>query len=368
MKYYLVAGEASGDLHGSNLIKALKLLDSKATFRCWGGDMMQAAGAEIVSHYRERSFMGFLDVARNLSKVVQFIKQCKADIKANKPDAVILIDYPGFNLRIAEYVHKLDIRVFYYISPQVWAWKASRVQIIKKYVDRMLVILPFEETFYQKWNYPVDFVGHPLLDALSDLETDPDFMGINHLTDMPIVALLPGSRPQEIEKKLPVMSSVAPLFPEYQFVIGGLSSVNYNLYDPYLRYPNINIVYDQTYQLLSHAFAALVTSGTATLETALIGVPQVVCYRGDPISYSIGKRLVDVKFISLVNLIMDKLVVKELIQKDLTKENLTQSLSEILEDGRREQIFRDYDTLKIILGGPGASVRTAELIINYLRA
>lgn len=366
MKYYLVAGEASGDLHGANLIRAIKRLDEKAAFRCWGGDRMASTGATLISHYRDRAYMGFVDVARHLPAIVKMIRKCKADIADYQPDVLILIDYPGFNLRIAKFAHKLNLKVFYYISPQVWAWKSSRVRLIKSWVDRMFVILPFEEKFYEGYDFRVDFVGHPLLDAIGDLEVDQDFRHDNQLSNKPIIALLPGSRPKEIERKLPIMAALAALFPDYQFVISGVSSVSSEIYDQYATGNNLKLLIDETYQLLLHSVAAIVTSGTATLETAQLGVPQVVCYKGDPLSFLIGKKLVKVNYISLVNLIMEKEVVKELIQSELTVKNLEQALRDILGEEKRKKIESDYSQLKTRLGGPGASERAARLMIKYL--
>lgn len=366
MKYYLIAGEASGDLHGSNLIKALKQKDSKAEIRFWGGDLMAGASAEKpVKHYRELAFMGFLEVAKNLKTILNNIKFCKKDIENYRPDVLILIDYPGFNLRIAKFAKELGIKVVYYISPQLWAWKEGRVEIIKKYVDEMLVILPFEKDFYKKHGVEAHFTGHPLLDAVSDLPgLDAEkFKVENHLSSKKIIALLPGSREQEVDKMLKIMLSVRPHFPEFQFVIAGAPSLPPEFYQKYTD-ENVHFVSNKTYDLLRCSEAALVTSGTATLETALLNVPEVVCYRSSRISYEIGKRVVkNIKYISLVNLIMDREVVTELIQNELTTENLVRELSLVLNENS-SKILADYQELKQKLGGSGASERAAEIILN----
>ena len=373
MKYYIIAGEASGDLHASNLMKELKEKDPSAEFRFWGGDLMLQQGGTLVKHYRELAFMGFAEVAANLRTILTNIKLCKTDIKDYKPDAVILVDYPGFNLRIAEFAHNEDFRVFYYISPQIWAWKTSRVHKIKKFVDRMFVILPFEKGFYKKFDVDVDFVGHPLLDMIEQLpKEDPQaFRQRNKLSDKPVIALLPGSRQQEIKKMLPQMLSVCPAFPGYQFVVGGAPSIDESYYRQFFTEGDIQIVFGQTHDLLRNSFAALVTSGTATLETALFEVPEVVCYKGSFISYHIAKMVVDkelVKYISLVNLIMDREVVTELIQNDLNTENLKKELGLIINNKENYQrIKMDFISLKEKLGGAGASRKTAALIMGYLK-
>ena len=372
MKYYIIAGEASGDLHASNLMKELKKKDISAGFRCWGGDLMEKQGAEIVKHYRDLAFMGFTEVIANLSTILQNIKLCKEDILRYKPDVVILIDYPGFNLRIAEFAHNEGFRVFYYISPQIWAWKKSRVNKIKKFVDRMIVILPFEKDFYARYNYEVDFVGHPLLDMIKDLPDDikAKFKKLNNFDDKPIIALLPGSRKQEIKKMLPVMLSVVKQFAGYRFVIAGTTSIGKKFYQELQQNNKVDIVFDQTHELLQNAYAAIVTSGTATLETALLKVPQVVCYKAGFISFQIAMKVVDrktVNYASLVNLIMGREVVKELIQNDFTSKNLERELLKITEDNAfRQQIKNDYDTLTEKLGGAGASQKTAELILGLM--
>lgn len=365
MKYYIIAGEASGDLHGSNLMKAIQNKDQNAEFRFWGGDLMQKVGGTLVKHYRDLAFMGFLEVAMNLRTILKNIKYCKADIETYKPDVVILVDYPGFNLRIAEFAKGLGIKVVYYISPQLWAWKEGRVKIIQEYVDEMLVILPFEKDFYEKYHVNAHFVGHPLLDAISDLKTIniEAFKSENHLNEKEIIALLPGSRKQEVEKMLQIMLSVRPYFKEYQFVIAGAPSLPKDFYEKYVD-ENVHFVSNKTYDLLRCSKAALVTSGTATLETALLNIPEVVCYKGSTISYEIGKRLVrNIKYISLVNLIMDREVVKELIQKDLDTKNLVKELNLVLGENRNKMLA-DYAILREKLGGKGASDHAAEIIVN----
>jgi lipid-A-disaccharide synthase len=370
MKYYIIAGEASGDLHGSNLMKQIVAKDSSAVFRFWGGNKMSEIGGNPVKHINELAFMGFLEVILNLRTILANLSFCKKDILAFKPDAIILIDYPGFNLRIAKFAKENGIKVIYYISPQIWAWKQSRVKLIKQYVDKMLVILPFEKDFYAKFNYNADFVGHPLLDVIELKSNKSDFLQFKsdyNLSDKPIVAILPGSRKQEISKMLKIMTQVAREFPDYKFVIAGLSSYSEAFYNKFISQKNIRLVFDQTYELLKHSKAALVTSGTATLETALIGTPQVVCYKGGKLSFYIAKKLVKIEFISLVNLIMNRIVVKELIQNNYTAKNVKNELSELLKNEKyRQNIINDYNMLKEMLGGKGASLKAADLIINYL--
>lgn len=368
MKYYIIAGEASGDLHGSNLMKALKQKDAHAEFRFWGGDLMQKQSGTIVKHYRDLAFMGFLEVAMNLRTILNNIKFCKEDIKNNKPDVLILIDYPGFNLRIAKFAKELGIKVVYYISPQLWAWKEGRVEIIRKYVDEMMVILPFEEDFYKKHGVHSHFVGHPLLDAISTLREirTEDFKKENGLNEKEIIALLPGSRKQEVEKMLEIMLSVRPHFKDYQFVIAGAPSLPKEFYQKYVD-DNVHFVSNRTYDLLRCSKAALVTSGTATLETALLNIPEVVCYRGSRISYAIAKRLVkNISYISLVNLIMDREVVKELIQNDLTTPNLVNELNKMLNGETRNKVLKEYSLLREKLGGKGASDNAADVILKMI--
>jgi lipid-A-disaccharide synthase len=363
MKYYIIAGEASGDLHGSNLIKEIKLLDPKADFRCWGGDLMEAEGAKLVKHYRDLAFMGFVEVLANLPAIMRNFKLCKNDLVHYKPDALILIDYPGFNLRMAAFAKKLGFKVYYYISPQVWAWKQSRVKQIKEYVDRMFVILPFEKEFYKKFNYEVDFVGHPLLDAIAGLKTNK----INLPDARPVIALLPGSRKQEISRILPLMLEVSKKYTGYRFVIAAAPSIADHFYSEISKGFDVDIVYNNTYTLLSEAKAALVTSGTATLETALFEVPEVVCYKGGSVSYQIAKRLIHVKYISLVNLVMDKEIVKELIQDELNVENLCNELNKLLNNKQLQlEMSKNYSILKEKLGGKGASAKTAALILTEM--
>lgn len=369
MKYYIISGEASGDLHGSNLVRALRAEDPSAQIRAWGGDLMQAAGADIVRHYRDLAFMGFVEVARNLPTILGNLRFCKRDIEAFDPDAVILIDYPGFNLRIASWCRKKGYKTFYYISPQVWAWKEARVKSIRKNVDHMLVILPFEQDFYRRHHYAVDYVGHPLLDALARREPvlEDDFRRQQGLDERPVVALLPGSRVQEIRAMLPVMVRMAEEFPQYQFVVAATPAQSPEMYRQIIAGRDVKTVTDRTYDLLSISHAALVTSGTATLETALLGVPQVVCYKGSPISYFIGRMVVKVPFISLVNLIAGREVVRELIQGAMNREELVRELRKILSGENRERMLSDYRALRHLLGDGGASRRAAELIVNRLR-
>ena len=371
MKYYIIAGEASGDLHGSNLIKALKKTDNSAELRAWGGDMMQAAGADIVKHYRNLAFMGFAEVVMNLRTILNNLDFCKKDILEYKPDALILIDYPGFNLRIAKWAKKKGFKIIYYISPQVWAWKENRVKTIKDCVDKMLVILPFEKDFYKKWNYDVSYVGHPLVqvvDEYSNMAAEQN--SLLSSIQKPIIALLPGSRKQEILKKLPIMLAVSKKFTDYQFVVAKAPGQDDSFYNELLsQYPDVKAIGGKTYHLLLHSKAALVTSGTATLETALFGVPEVVCYKGSSISYAIAKRVIKIKYISLVNLIMDKPVVKELIQHDLTIENVTRELNDILYNpDRKQQLKTDYRQLHDILSAGGhASENAAKAISSFLQ-
>lgn len=370
MKYYIIAGEASGDLHGSNLIKALREKDPDTRVRGWGGDLMERAGAALAKHYKEMAFMGFSEVLANLLTILRNIRYCKEDIKDFNPDVIIFIDYSGFNLRIAKWAKAKGYRTNYYISPQIWASREGRIKKIKRDIDAMYVILPFEKEFYEKkYDFPVHFVGHPLIDALGGkiAANHKVFCIENGLpSDKPIIALLPGSRKQEVEKMLRVMLSVTRAFPEYQFVIGGAPSLDAAFYAPFLEDPDVGFVSNKTYALLRNSYAALVTSGTATLETALLKIPQVVCYKGNWISYQIAKRIITLDYISLVNLIMEKEVVKELIQDDLTSENLKKELSQILEGPRRQSQLEAYDVLEKKLGGKGASAKAASLIITGL--
>ena len=375
MKYYIISGEASGDLHGSNLIKELRKLDGEASIRCWGGDLMEKAGATVVKHYRDLAFMGFAEVIQNLGTIFKNIRFCKQDISTFQPDVLILIDYPGFNLRIAAWAKQQGIKILYYISPQIWAWKENRIHAIKKNVDKMLVILPFEKEFYAKWNFNVEYVGHPLVEVIdafkstiiSEDSTTDDF---DRNEDSPIIALLPGSRKQEILKKLPVMLQVAKRFPHYQFVVAKAPGLSEDFYDNLMAdQKNVSAVLNQTYELLSKSRAALVTSGTATLETALFGVPEVVCYKGNNISYQIAKRLIKIKYICLVNLIMDKEVVKELIQHEMNEENLVNELGLLLTNKNKQQkIQEDYDRLRALLRlGGNASENAALSVWNFVK-
>lgn len=369
MKYYIIAGEASGDLHGSNLIKSIKEYDSSANIRCWGGDLMEQAGGTLVKHYRDLAFMGFAEVLVNLRTIFKNINFCKNDIKKFRPDAIVFIDYPGFNMRIAKWAKELGIPTHYYISPQIWAWKENRIKAIKRDVDFMYVILPFEKDFYEKkHHYSVEFVGHPLIDAIQNRKNieRKEFLKEHCLEDKPIIALLPGSRKQEISKMLNIMLSVSEEFPEFQFVIAGAPGQEFDFYKPFLKKQHVHYVNNKTYDLLANSYAALVTSGTATLETALFKVPEVVCYKGNWFSYQIAKRIITLKYISLVNLIMDKEVVKELIQDELNAKNLKNELQKLLEPKHRDEILISYNSLELKLGGVGASQKTAQLIINSL--
>ncbi len=371
MKFYIIAGEASGDLHASNLVAEIKKKDKKAEFRGFGGDLMKAQGVELVKHYRTMAYMGFVEVAVNLRKILGNIAQCKKDILEYQPDVVILVDYPGFNLRIADFAHKKGFKVYYYISPQVWAWKRRRVQKIKKSVDKMLVILPFEEEFYKRYGVDVTFVGNPLLDELAKVGTGNRsiFLRRNSLGERrEIIAMLPGSRRQEVKRTLPVMLKAASHFPDYQFVIAGVSSLDKSLYKDIMGNSDVFFVENQTYDLLLNSSAALVTSGTATLETALLSVPEVVCYKATNFSYRLAKWMIKVKFISLVNLIMDREVVKELIQGDLNEDNLVKELDQLLHNGKRQRrLLEDYEELKDKLGNVGASEKAAEVIVESLK-
>lgn len=370
-KIYILAGEASGDLHGSNLLAALMLQVPDLEVRFWGGDRMESLAGKPVKHIRELAFMGFAEVLANLRTIVRNIKLCKEDIRDFQPDVLLLIDYPGFNLRIAEWAKKEGFRVDYYISPQIWAWKSSRVYKIKKSVDRMMVILPFESEFYARFGYSVNFVGHPLLDEVEKQQKHfpnlSQFQKKNDLLQLPIIAILPGSRKQEIATKLPKMLAAAKNFPNYQIVVAGAPSLSVSVYSPYLEH-NTKVIFNQTYTILHHATAALVTSGTATLETALLKCPQVVCYIGNSLSYAIAKRLVKINFISLVNLIMDEEVVTELIQKECNTKRIAEELKKILPGGnKRESISLKYEELIQKLGQSGASAEAARLIASDLR-
>lgn len=369
MKYYIIAGEASGDLHASNLMKALKKEDADTQFRMWGGDLMEEVGGTLVKHYRELAFMGFSEVVMNLGTILNNFKVCKADVLKYQPDVLILVDYPGFNLRIAKWAKQQGTKVFYYISPQIWAWNSRRVHGIKKNIDKMFVILPFEKDFYKKYDYNVEFVGHPLLDVVAEKDLDSSFRSKYNLSEKPIVALLPGSRKQEISKMLKGMLSVVKDFPDYQFVIAGAPSITLDFYKSTfhsIENQQVKIIQNNTYELLQHSSAALVTSGTATLETALFNVPQVVCYKGSPISYQIAKRVINVKYISLVNLIVDYEIVKELIQSEFNHENLKTELKKLLDAQTVQPVLDGYLLLKEELGNAGASKKAAKKMVELL--
>jgi lipid-A-disaccharide synthase len=352
MKYYIIAGEASGDLHGSNLIREIHKLDTTAKIRCWGGDKMQDAGATLVKHYRDLAFMGFTEVLKNLPTIFKNIAFCKKDIETFEPDVLVLVDYPGFNMRIAKWAHKKNLTIVYYISPQIWAWKEKRVHAIKRDVDKMLVILPFEKDFYKKYNYEVDYVGHPLAEVITDFKNENSSIQKEN-----IIALLPGSRKQEILVKLPIMLSVAKHFPTYKFVVAKAPGLADEFYEDILK------PYD------CKAKAALVTSGTATLETALFAVPEIICYKGGKISYEIAKRLIKIKFIGLVNLIMDKEVVKELIQDELNEANIVAELKLLLAENEKTiQLKKDYEVLfNLLAKGGNASANAAEKIYSFIK-
>ena len=364
MKYYIIAGEASGDLHGSNLIKEIKKLDPTASIKAWGGDLMQQAGASLVKHYRDLAFMGFLEVIKNLPTILQNIRFCKQDIEAWQPDVLVLVDYPGFNLRIAEWAKKNGFKVVYYIAPQVWAWKENRVKKMKLCIDKMLCIIPFEKDYFKnKWNWDVTYVGHPLLRVIESFKSTTPLSTDNKK----VIALLPGSRKQEIIKMLPIMLSVTPHFPGYAFMVAQAPGQDAPFYNRFLMgYSNVTLIKNSTYELLSVADAALVTSGTATLETALFKVPEVVCYKTSKFSFQIAKRLVKIKFISLVNLIMDKEIFKEIIQENLTEQHLTTALRNITENElHRKEVMNNYESLHALLaaGGGDASAKVAKEIV-----
>jgi len=360
MKYYIISGEASGDLHASNLMRHLQQKDAEMNVRAWGGDLMEAQGATLVKHYKDLAFMGFLEVVLNLKTILGNLKFCKNDILEFQPDALILVDYPGFNMRIAKFAKQHNIPVYYYISPQVWAWKKNRVFDIKKYVTKLYSILPFEKAFYAQFDYEVDYLGHPLLDAVSNYRlSDLKEEILWKKEGRPLVALLPGSRVQELTKMLPKMLEVEKQFPNCDFIIAGVLALGDDFYQSFLKDSSIKVVYNKTYPLFDQADAALVSSGTATLETALFNVPQVVCYQTSKVSFAIAKLLVDIKYISLVNLISDKEIVKELLQDDLTVENMVAELNTILLDDKAKYMQKEYAELRLLLGGIGASERVA---------
>lgn len=374
MKYYIISGEPSGDLHASNMMKELVLLDPTIEFRFWGGDLMESvAHQKPVKHIKELAFMGFVEVAKNLRTILKNIEFCKQDILNYKPDVLILVDYPGFNLRIADWAKQQNIRVLYYISPTIWAWKENRVEIVKRACEKMFVILPFEVAVYKKHNYNADYVGHPLLDAIeqqkADLPAREKFIADNKLDNRPIIAVLPGSRKQEIERMFSIMLDVVNDFKDYQFVIAGTTNLPKEAYQMALD-KNLKVVFNQTYALMHNAYAGIIKSGTSTLESALFRLPQVVCYKGGTVSYSIAKMVVGgrVKYISLPNLILDKPVVKELVQTDLTPKNLKIELTKILDEELRKPMLSEYDQLIKLLGNSGASKKVAQLIHNHLHA
>ncbi len=368
MKYYLIAGERSGDFHAANLMHELRGQDAAAQFRFWGGDLMQAEGGELVRHYQDLAIMGFLEAATSILKFRGYLKQCQQDLLAYQPDVLILVDYAGFNLRMAKIAKEHGIKVFYYISPKIWAWNQGRVEQVKARVDRMFTILPFETEFYQKFGYPVDYTGNPTADAVAEFKPTTDFFTRNQLDpDTPIIAVLPGSRKQEIEEMLHEMIAILPGFQEYQFVVAGVTNLDPNYYRHFER-NGIRFLFDQTFDLLSHAKAALVTSGTATLETALFGVPQIVCYRTSSLSYAIGKMVIKVPYISLVNLVVGRAVVRELIQSDFNARNLLDELRTLLTDtDYMDRMQAGYAELRAKLGQNQAAKKTAELMVKYLQ-
>ncbi len=371
MKYYLIAGEASGDLHGANLINGIKKQDTNAKFRFFGGDLMQQAGESLTAHYKHMAFMGAWEVLVNLNSIARFLKICRKDITDFQPDVIILIDYAGFNLKIAKFAKEKGFKVYYYISPKLWAWNKSRIKLFRKYVDKLYAIFPFEVDFYKQNNYPqVEYLGHPLLDEVEKKEKEftgyNEFISKNGLSEKPVVALLSGSRKQEIERCLPEMISVTRHYPDHQFVVAGVSSLPEELYRKYLKDTNVNIVYNQTYNLLHNAVAAVVTSGTATLETAILNVPEVVVYKTSPMTYFIGKPFVHIRFFSLVNLIMDNETVKEILQYNLAGK-IKSELDKILFDNKhRERMLNEYKEMRHKLGQPGASIRVAKSIVESL--
>ncbi|SEL34583.1 lipid-A-disaccharide synthase [Parapedobacter koreensis] len=369
MKYYIIAGETSGDLHGANLIQALKKADADAQFRLVGGDRMQrAAGQEAVIHTSQMAFMGFVEVLANIRTIAKNLRLVKADVMAYQPDTLVLIDFPGFNLKIASFAKKMGLKVCYYISPKVWAWNQRRVLKIKRVVDKLFCILPFEVDFYEKWGMDVDYVGNPLLDAIASYTYNDRFLEENHLAGKPIIALLPGSRHMEISKLLPIMGQLSFRFPGHHCVVAGSPNFPLEYYQQHMGEANLPIVFHATYDLLKHAEAAVVASGTATLETALLNVPQTVVYKAHPVSIAIARWVIQVKYISLVNLILDKPAVSELIQKECTVEDIAKELNGLLNNKiYRAQVLDDYAALHKKMGDPGASERTAQHIVTFLR-
>lgn len=369
MRYYLIAGERSGDLHGSNLVKALKQHDSQASFRGFGGNYMKEAGVEVVVDYNQLAFMGFLAVIANLRTISKLLKLCKQDILAFNPDVIILIDYAGFNLRIARFAKEKNLKVFYYISPKVWAWNTGRAWKLKANVDHLFSILPFEKEFFKKFDWDVDYVGNPVLDAIKNFKPDLEFRGKNDLlTERKIVALLPGSRSMELKRMIPVMAEVVRMNPDYQFVVAAVKTLDEQLYAPLRENSSVKFVYESTYDLLTHARAAIVTSGTATLETGLFKVPQAVIYKAGLLEYWLLKQLVKIPFISLSNLIANRLVIKEFIQHEMTATNLNTELKQLVEDTpTRKKMLEDYDDVYQMLDTGSASENAARLMVGYLK-
>lgn len=370
MKYYIIAGEASGDLHASHLIKEIVRHDAEAEIRGWGGDLMVKEGMKLDQHYKTSAFMGFYEVVANLNRVLKNISRCKKQILQFNPDALILVDYPGFNIRIAEFATKQDFKVFYFIAPKAWAWKESRAKKLSKTVDKLFAILPFEESFFKKYGLKTEYVGNPLLDYL-DLETKQvekeEFFSRNNLEPKPIIALFPGSRKQEINTILPGMLKLTGLYKDYQFVIGGAPSQDLAIYRRHMKDEHLKVLFNKGQELMKYSKAALITSGTATLEAALLSLPQVICYKGNKISVKIARHLVNIKYIGLANLIMNEPIIPELIQEDMNIERMSKELNMMLYDeNRREKLFKDYARLKEVVGGPGASAKVAKGIIQEL--
>jgi lipid-A-disaccharide synthase len=373
MKYYVLAGEASGDLHASNLIKEISLIDSDAQFRGFGGELMEQAGMTVLKHYRDLAFMGLVPVIMNIRTIQRNFRFCEQDMLAFQTDVLILVDYPGFNLRMAKYAKAHGIRTFYYISPKVWAWKEARVHKIIASVDEMFTILPFETEFFAKYNYAVNYVGNPLLDAILEKKTEPDYLRFrskNNLSEKPILAVLPGSRKGEISVLLPTMLEAAAQFPDFQCIIAGAPNMGIEFYQPFMTGSQVPVIWGKTYEILIHSRAAIVSSGTATLETAILNVPQVVVYRLTPrwLFNTLKFLFLQTKWVSLVNIILEKEAVKELIQWNFTFEKVVQELKNILYKPENEQrILADYREMMIKLGDPGASKRAAELMVSKLK-
>ncbi|MFI3266827.1 MAG: lipid-A-disaccharide synthase [Rikenellaceae bacterium] len=373
MKYYIIAGEASGDIHAANLMRGIIDKDSKAEFRFWGGDNMALVGGKdnLVKHYKETSFMGFVEVAKNLKTILSQMSLCKKDLLAYAPDVLIMVDYPGFNLAMAKFAKSKNIKTFYYISPKVWAWKENRVKALRKYVDKLFVIFPFEVEYFKKHNIDVVFEGNPSVDyieqRLSKIDTEQAFRAQWSLGEAPLIALLAGSRKTEIANSLPFMVELSQRFPEYQFVVAAVPWLEKSLYDKYLAGSSVKCVEDRTFELLKYSNAAIVTSGTATLETALVNTPEIVCYRADKLSAWIARNVIKIRFVSLVNIIMNREIVRELLQQDMTTDNAEIELKNILEGGsKREQILKDYQILSEMMGSSGASKRVASKMIELM--